>query len=64
MEDSIINSKKRDMKYISKIRLSIFRILLIYPYRINKIEEDKAIRINPDLIYLKMVENDRYNVKN
>jgi hypothetical protein len=64
MEDSIENSKKRDIKYISKIYLSAFRISLIYPYRINKVEKDKAIRISPGLVYLKMDEGDRYNVEN
>jgi hypothetical protein len=33
-------------------------------YRINKIEEDKAIRMSPRLAYLKMVKGGRYNVKN
>ena len=32
--------------------------------RINKIEEDKAIRISPNLIYLEIIEGGRYNVKN
>jgi hypothetical protein len=64
MENSIENSKKRNIKYISKIYLSVFRALLIYLYWINKIEKDKAIRMSPDLIYLKMVEDDRYNVEN
>src|SRR6266536_852909 len=64
VKNSIEDSKKRDIKYISRVRLSTFRVSLTYPYRINKVEEDKAIRINPDLAYLEMDEDGRYNVKN
>ena len=64
MEDSIEDSKKRDIRYISRVRLSAFRESLTYPCRINKIEEDKAIRISPDLAYLEIVEGGRYNVEN
>ena len=64
MKDSIEDSKKRDMRCILRVRLSAFRASLIYLCRINKIEEDKAIRMSPDLVYLKMVEGGRYNVEN
>jgi hypothetical protein len=38
--------------------------LLRNPYRINKIEKNKTIQINPDLTYLEMVEGGKYNVEN
>jgi hypothetical protein len=64
MEDSIEDSKKRDVECVSRVRLSAFRVLLTYPYRINKVEEDKTIRMSPGLAYLKMDKGGRYNVKN
>ena len=64
MEDSIEDSKKRDMRCVSRVRLSAFRVSLTYPCRINKVEEDKAIRMSPSLAYLEMDEGGRYNVEN
>ncbi len=64
IEDSIEGSKKRGRKYILKIYFSVFRASLISLCRINKVEEDKAIRINPDLVYLEIIKGGRYNVEN
>ena len=64
IEDSIEGSKKRGRKYILRIYFSVFRASLISLCRINKIEKNKAIRMNPNLTYLKIIKDGRYNVKN